>query len=481
MAEFGVLCHVTCLNNPYGLGDFGKCAYEFVDFLSEIGATVWEVLPLNLANDFNCPYGAMSVFSFDEMFVDLEELCEIGLLKRKQLKLLKKFKNSEKVNFSIVKPEKLRLFECAYNNLKSKSFLQDWVKTQPHIFEYAYWRTLLDVFGVKDWRLVDRKFWKKNSKAGKCFVEENKEVFQKYIFFQFVLQKQWENLKVYANKKGIKIFGDLPAYCDKASVEVFSHPEYVRLDKDMMPAFTGGTPADSIVGEIQDWGTCVYDWQKLKEEKYSYLIERMEYLLKQFDILRLDHFVAYIEYFEIPKSGKSKPKFVKGGGKEFFEELGKKIDLSRIVVEDIGTVNKSCLDVKKKFNLAGMSVLQFAFDTDESNPNLPRNVKENSIFYTQTHDYNTFMGFLKSLENSDLQRVSSLLNCQKTGLMEIQISAIKKLLNSKAKIAMIPVQDLMFLDERFRMNIAGVAENCWEYRLQKNFKKLIKNNVKRYF
>lgn len=480
MSEFGVLCHVTCLNNRYGLGDFGKSAYEFVDFLKEIGASIWEVLPLNLSNDFNCPYGAMSVFAFDEMFVDLEGLCDMGLLERKQLGCLKKFRNTEKVQFAQIKPKKLWLFECAYKNLKNKDFLDEYATQDRHSFEYAYWKTLLEVFDVKDWHEVDKKFWKTDSKSAKKFVEENKNIFQKYIFFQFVLKKQWANLKEYANKSGIKIFGDVPAYCDKASVEVFAHPEYVKLDKNFLPSATGGAPSDNMTNFLQDWGTCVYDWKKLSEENYAYLVDRIKTLLGVYDILRLDHFMAYVEHFEIPKDGKTEPHFVKGGGDEFFTELKKQVSLSNVIVEDIGTVSKSCRDVMKKFNLAGMNVLQYAFDGDKKNPHLPDNVKRNSVFYTETHDGNTFMGFLKALDKERLKKVCLLLGCENESLKEIQSEAIRKVLNSKAKIAIIPIQDLMFLDERFRMNVAGVAAGCWEYRLQKNFKKIVSRNMSKF-
>ncbi len=481
MAEFGVLCHVTCLNNRYGLGDFGKSAYKFVDFLKKIGASVWEVLPLNLANDFNCPYGAMSVFSFDEMFVDLEELCDFGLLEKKQLACLTQYKNSKKVEFSKIKPKKFELFECAYKNLKSKEFLDKFEKDDAHVFEYAYWRALREVFGENDWHFVDKKFWKLDSKDARRFVAENKEVFQKYIFFQYVLQKQWHNLKDYANKNGIKIFGDVPAYCDRASVEVFAHPKYVKLDKNFLPSATGGAPADNVDIVMQDWGTCVYDWEKLSEENFDYLIDRVKTLLERYDLLRLDHFMAYDEHFEIPKNGKDQPRFERGGGENFFEALGKNVSLKNIIVEDIGTMTNHCKKVQKKFDLAGMNVLQYAFDTDEKNPHLPDNVKDNVVYYTETHDNNTFMGFLKKLNDDQLDMVEKFLGCQNRGLKQTQIEAVKKVLASKAKIAIIPIQDLMFLDERFRMNIAGVAAGCWEYRLQKNFERMICGNVRRYF
>ncbi len=481
MSEFGVLCHITCLNNSYGLGDFGKTAYEFVDFLKKIGATVWEVLPLNLTNDFNCPYGAMSIFSFDEMFVDLEELCHMKLLNKKQLFCLKKYRNSDKVYFSQIKPKKLELFECAYKNLKEKTFLEEYSKKEKCVLDYAYWRVLLEVFGVSDWHLLDKKFWNRNSSAGKKFSLEHKEEILKYIFFQYILQKQWQNLKDYANKNGVKIFGDVPAYCDKASVEVFSNPKYVKLNKAFLPLATGGAPADEMCCDMQDWGTCVYDWDVLKKKNYAYLIERIKRLLERYDILRLDHFMAYVEHFEIPKEGKRKPQFVKAGGKEFFERLSRKVSFEKLVVEDIGVVTKECQEVIKNFQLTRMKVLQFAFETNEKNPHLPEFAGKDCVYYTETHDSNTFMGFLKKLDNKQLLKVENLLDCKSKNLKKIQVSAIKKVLSSNAKIAMIPIQDLMFLDERFRMNIAGTAAGCWEYRLQNNFRKKIILNMKKYF
>ncbi len=481
MAEFGILCHITSVYNKFGLGDFGKSAYDFVDFLKKIGATVWEVLPLNLANDFNCPYGAMSLHSFDEMFVDLEELCEFGLLEKWKLEALSKYKNSAKVKYDKIKPQKLALFECAFDHLKNRDFLDEFVKMNKHMWQYCYWRTLLEVFGVKDWHLVDRKYWDFEGGKAKKFVKETKNTFQKYAFFQYVLTRQWENLKEYANKNGIKIFGDVPAYCDRASVDVFAGPQYVKLDENFLPSSTGGSPADKMSSSLQNWGTCVYDWEMLEKDNFNYMIDRIACLMKKYDILRLDHFPAYVEHFEIPNGDESKARFVKGGGEKFFEKLAKKVEMKKLVVEDIGLFGNDCVEVKNKFNLCGMNVLQYAFDSDEKNLHLPSNVKNNTIYYTETHDSNTFMGFLKSLNKEELKKVARLLQAKTLKLKEIQICAIRNVLDSKAKIAIIPIQDLMFLDEKFRMNIAGVAANCWKFRLQKNFEKIVVKNTKRYF
>ena len=229
MKEFGVLCHVTCLPAKTGLGDFGKSAYEFLDFLKSQKLSLWQILPLNNANEFNCPYGPLSTQAIDEMFVDLDDLKDRGLLEEKEYKHLYKFTKTKKVKFSKIRPEKERLFALAYSRIaeEDKKQLEKIAKQHKHIYEYAYYRTMLAKFGQKSWRFVEDQYWDIYGKVGKMFVKENKDQFLKFVFFQYILHEQWTKIKTYANSLGIKILGDVPMYCDKDSVDVFAGKQLI--------------------------------------------------------------------------------------------------------------------------------------------------------------------------------------------------------------------------------------------------------------
>ena len=303
MKGFGILCPVSALPAKHGVGDFGEEAYKFVDLLEKNKIDFWQILPLTKTNEFNCPYGCYSTHTIDEMYVDLNDLVKIGILQEKQIKNLEKYKKNKKIDYKNVKKEKLHLFEEAYKNAdktlinKSIKFL----KQKPYIENYAYFETLLEVFNQHDWRNIDKKYWKSNSLVGKDFIKKNKKIYEKYIFFQYILFFQWKKLKNYANSKGIKILGDLPIYCEKESLEVFSNPKYFKLDENLMPLATGGCPPDCFTDKGQDWGTCIFNWKEIKKDNYKYFIERIKNQLDKFDYLRLDHFIGYVEHYENSK------------------------------------------------------------------------------------------------------------------------------------------------------------------------------------
>lgn len=481
MKKLGILCHVTSLINRYGLGDFGVASYDFINFLKDNNLNCWQILPLNNANSYNCPYGTLSSETFDEMFVDLDDLISKGLLTEQEVKPLVKKVKTRKVDYNFIRPEKLRLFTLAFSRLNRLEMqkLDLYAQKNPVVFNYAYYKTWFEVVRLHSWRDINKSYWNLNNNCSKKFIEQNKTVFLKYVFFQKTLFEQWAAVKKYANSNGIKIIGDLPIYNDKDSVDVFlNHKNYLLTEK-YLPVATGGTPPDGFNKNGQDWGTCVWNWEYLEKTKYEYLINRIVNQHKKYDCLRLDHFPGLVEYFANSKVKGVKTGFYKGGGFKFFYELSKRVNTKCLVAEDLFAMTQDCLDIKKQFGLRGMNVIQFAFDTDNSNPHLPQNVLKNTIYYLGTHDNNTFMGFLNRLNYKQLKAIDEFLGTKSLTKQQLQLNVINSMFASKSDIIVLQAQDFMFEGEDFRMNIPGVAANCWEYRLPNNYKFKIKQTLQK--
>lgn len=480
MKGFGVLCAVSSLPSRHGVGDFGSEAYKFVDALAEGGVDFWQVLPLAKTNDCNCPYGANSTHTIDEMYVDLCGLVDMGLLDEKEILCLEKYGKTKKVLYKPVKENKLRLFEKAFDRADESIIAkaQKFASQKEYVHDYAYYKTMLEVCGKDDWRDVDKKYWKMSSADGKKLVENNKKRYQKYIFFQYILFDQWKKLKKYANSKGIKILGDLPIYCEQTSLEVFRNPKYFKLDKNFRPLCTGGCPPDKFSETGQDWGTCVFNWKELKKEGYAYMVERVKNELDKFDYLRLDHFIGLVEHFENSKVPTVKSAWHKEGGDELFGALKEKINITKLFAEDIGQLSEECVRVCDKYNLKGMRILESAFDSDEKNVNLPQNVCENSIYYLGNHDNNTFIGFLQELDKNELQNVKKLLKSSAKTQKALCQAAIAALFASKADVVILQIQDVLLQDGSARMNVPGKSEGCWEYKLPHKYISAFQKNLK---
>lgn len=481
MKKLGILCHVTSLISKFGVGDFGESSFNFTNFLRDNNIQFWQILPLNNVNSYNCPYGSLSTETIDEMFVDLNDLICKGLLTQKDVSKLIKNSNTPKVNYKFVRSEKLKLFTKAYKALAKPELakLQAYALKNPVIFNYAYYKTWLEVAKVYSWRDINKVYWNPNNLASKKFIEENKYVFTKYIFFQKTLFEQWAQVKKYANKNGIKIIGDLPIYSDKDSVDVFLNHKNFLLGTNYLPLATGGTPPDGFNTSGQDWGTCVWNWNYLKKTNYEYLINRIVNAHKKFDYLRLDHFPGLVEYYVNSKVKGVRSAYFKGGGLRFFTELGKNVNTNNLIIEDLFAMTPDCLAVKNLFKLKGMNVLQFGFDTDTNNPHLPQNVSKNAVYYLGTHDNNTFLGFLNGLNREQTKTVANLLNSKATIKKDIVISAINSMMASKSDIIILQAQDLLMQGEEHRMNVPGQAANCWEYKLPINYKFKIKQTLQK--
>lgn len=478
--QFGILCHVSSLDSEFGIGDFGKASFDFVDFLSQNSINVWSILPLSETNEHNCPYGSHCSFALDSRFVDLEGLLSKGLIEKNDLQKLKANANTKKVNYAFVVQEKNKLLDTAYSNLpqKDKKLLEIYTKNHKIYYEFAYFKTLLQVFDTNDWRKLQKKYICADEQTKFAFVEKYKDVFLKFVFIQKILHEQWAKVKKYANSKNIKIIGDLPIYCEPTSFDVFFAPEYYKLDKQYNPTVLGGVPGDDFKKSGQNWGTCIYNWQRIAKENYKFFVDKISNIFSMYDIVRLDHFNGYCDHFEIEATSKDNVfgKWVKAGGKALFAELEKHFNLNKFVVEDLGNNRPDSIETKNAYNLTGMSVLQFA--NSPKSAYLPQNASKNTVFYLGTHDNNTFVGFLNSLNSKQKSEFCNLVDVKKHDNKTVAIECMKKVLQTKCKFKIFTAQDLLFQDSSCRMNTPGQTENCWDYKLPKNYKTIISNTIK---
>ncbi len=480
MKNLGVLCHISSLPSEYGIGDFGASSFKFVDYLKTTPVKLWQILPLNPTNQCNCPYGTMCSFTFDEMFCDPMDLVKTYGINKNELITLKSLENTTLVNYKVVKAEKIRLltlaYELNYDNLENK--LLEFSKARPDMLLYCYYRVLLNFYSVFDWRKVPKEYWDITGKSAVSFKKQHSYDINKFLFFQYVLTTQWQKVKTYANKNGIKILGDMPIYFEPNAVDVFAHTEYLQLDKNYNPKVNGGVPPDDFNANGQNWGTCVYDWDKLKKDNYSWILNRIKLLLTYYDMLRLDHFAGLVDHYEINPANPSLNKWVKGGGMDLFNVINKECGLNNIVVEDLGETREECVKVKNAYNLKGMKILQFGFN-ENGEHNLPENVLQNTIYYLGTHDNNTFMGFLNQADKTKLEKVKQYLGVKKLNKKKALVSFINKMLECKCDTVVLQIQDYLMQNEKHRINYPGQAENCWEYRVPKKYEKQFNKTLKK--
>ena len=482
MQQLGVLCHITSLPNKYGVGDFGKSAKDFVDYIHSKRLKIWQILPLQNTNECNCPYGSMSSFTIDEMFVDLDSLLEEQLITEQDVFSLKQYGDNEKINYAFIKKEKLRLFELAYKNLPASQMLivQDFAKSNPKYFEYGYYKVLLEHFGAKSWKETPKEFWKTTSKSAIDFKTKKHQEILKYVYFQYTLLSQWLKIKNYANELGIQIYGDMPIYLDHSSLDVFLNPEIFKLERDLSLRITGGVPPDEFCKHGQNWNTCIYNWKTIKAQNYRWMILKIKHLLNHYNKVRIDHFPGLVEHYEIDNKNPKNNAWVKAGGMELFKEIEKSIDTKNLIIEYFSNTPNECTKVKNAYNLTQMNILQFAFDTDEHNPHLPENVDQNTIYYLGTHDNNTFLGYLNNLDTKTKQRIKKYLKTPTNNNKEIMELCIKKMLSSKADTIILQIQDFLMQGEEHRINTPGQAFGCWEYRVPRNYKTLFSKNLHKF-
>lgn len=469
MRKSGIILHISSLPSPYGIGTMGEEAYNFVNFLKKAGEKIWQVLPIGPTSYGDSPYQSFSTFAGNPYFIDLDMLVSEELLKESSLP--KKQLDVESIDYGDLFIERYKIlrdsFEYSYERVKRKVayFIgrNQWVK------DYALFMALKKHFNGQSWQDWDNQLLRHRdpeelSKYKKLLKDEIK--FHEYL--QYLFFKQWKALKNYANEKGIEICGDMPIYIALDSSDVWANSEVFQLTEDRYPSEVAGVPPDYFSEDGQLWGNPIFDWEYLKSTNYDWFILRMQTMSKMFNILRLDHFIGFANYYKIPYGVDNAKigEWVLGPDMSLFNEIKKRVNI-KIIAEDLGVLGERVIRLRENTGYPGMVVVTFAFDpNDTNNHNLPHTIKENTVVYTGTHDNDTTLGWWQSQTEQTKNYVLNYLG--KDNEFNIVYDLIQSCLDSKANTAIFPMQDFLGLGSEARMNVPGTLGNNWKWRMKRN-------------
>ncbi|MEM4658175.1 MAG: 4-alpha-glucanotransferase [Candidatus Methanosuratincola sp.] len=483
----GVLLHITSLPSPYGIGDFGPEAYRFADFLAETRQGYWQILPLNPTSfrSGNSPYDSYSVFAQNPLLLSPELLVKEGYLTRRDVSEVPSFPEG-RVDYRAVTEYKNGLFAKAYENFESSCMEDgDFVR---FCSENAYWledfslfSALKSHFGDVTWNRWYDGLRDRNKDELAKWKEKLSGLVVREKVLQYLLDKQWLSLKNYCLSRGIQIIGDVPIYVSLDSVDVWSNPQIFKLDENKNPTVVAGVPPDYFSSTGQLWGNPIYRWDVLREEGYEWWMKRMARNLRLFDVLRLDHFKGFNDFWEVPATEKTAlyGRWVPGPGADFFMALHRRFPCLPLIAEDLGVITAEVRELRDKFELPGMCVLQFAFGKDPSSHLYrPHNYRKNCVAYTGTHDNDTLVGWLTGTNNASTcdeeevrrERENALNYIGSSGKMRkgVHWEFIRVLFMSVANLVILPMQDILGLGQEARMNTPSKTQGNWEWRLKSN-------------
>lgn len=469
----GILLHPTSLPNSFGIGELGREAFCFIDLLENSGQTLWQVMPLGPTGYGDSPYACFSAFAGNPLLISIERLIDEGLLSNQDLQPVPHFPQNC-VDFGALIPWKMEILFKAF-----RRFLGDAQNSQRSDFDQfcsdqASW---LDDFALfmalkqihqsawKDW---PREIIRRKSQALSRAASDHADIILSHKFYQYIFQKQWNDVRQYANRKGVRIIGDIPIFVAFDSADVWAHQDIFHLDETGKSAIVAGVPPDYFSKTGQLWGNPLYRWDVMKNRGFSWWIDRFRKNLELFDIIRLDHFRGFEAYWEVPVDHKTamNGKWVKAPGYDLFNILKDALGDIPIIAEDLGVITPEVEELRDAFGFPGMKILQFAFGSGPDNPYLPHNYSSNCVVYTGTHDNDTSIGWYRNTstpkEQDHIRRYIG------TDGSEINWDMIRLAFSSVAHSSIAPMQDILGLDGSARMNFPGKPSGNWVWRFDFN-------------
>ena len=469
----GVLMHITSLPNAFGIGSFGQSAYDFVDFLVETKQTYWQILPLTTTSYGDSPYQSFSAIAGNTHFIDFDLLAQARLLNTSDYASVNFGEDPTKVDYERIFHARRPILEIAVKNFLIKdAFRSDFQNFEKNnrtwLDDYAEFMAFKEHFGNKalqKWE--DKQLIARQPKALEKYRAMLKEKIQYFKVTQYFFFQQWKALKAYANRKGIKIIGDMPIYVAADSVEVWTKPELFQLDAERNPRFVAGVPADQFSATGQLWGNPLYDWGAHKKQYYAWWIHRIEESFKIYDVLRIDHFKGFSDYWQvdgkadIAKYGCWQP----GPGYDLFKAIKAQLGDLPIIAEDLGNIDDKARKLLTDCNYPGMKILQFGFE-DVSGKSLdsPHYCIPHSIVYTGTHDNDVTQGWYNGLTPEQQQYINSYTHRRHDE--SICQAMIRQLFATVSHIAIATMQDILALPASSRMNTPSTIGGNWEWRMQ---------------
>ncbi|MBQ7149217.1 MAG: 4-alpha-glucanotransferase [Pseudobutyrivibrio sp.] len=464
----GILLPVSSLPSPYGIGTFGKAAYDFADFLKAAGQKYWQVLPLGPTSFGDSPYQSFSTFAGNPYFIDLDMLIKDGLLTQKEVEAENWGTNPRYVDYGQIYESRFKVLEKAKKRgykdaLGEISFFKE---QNPWVENYALFMSIKKHFGQLSWQeWPEEDIRLHEEKAVEKYREKLKEDIEFFVYIQFLFFKQWDKLKKYINSLGIEVIGDLPIYVALDSCDVWAEPEFFSLDDENYPVEVAGVPPDYFSEDGQLWGNPCYNWKALKKDKYRWWIRRIEGAAKLYDVLRIDHFRGFDEYWAVPakddtaKNGRWK----KGPGMDLVGLLSKKFPKIQFIAEDLGEPSPTVVQLLEDSGWPGMKVLEFAFDSGEPNNYQPHTYDKNCVCYTGTHDNATVMEWYAEANKKDKDYARKYLGISKSE--GFNWGMIRGGMSSVAVLFVAQMQDFLGLGKYNRINVPGTKSGNWQWRL----------------
>jgi 4-alpha-glucanotransferase len=471
----GVLLPITSLPSKYGIGCFSKSAYDFVDYLAGAGQTYWQILPLGPTSFGDSPYQSFSTYALNPYFISLEALVEEGVLKQEECESADFGKRAGTVNYKKIYDARYPLLRLAYQRSRvseDEGFCRFTQENWWWLEDYALFMAVKDRFGGRPWTEWAEDIRLRWDNAMDYYRQELyfDIEFQKYL--QYKAYSQWKDLREYANRRHIQIIGDIPIYVSMDSADAWANPELFQLDGDNVPSAVAGCPPDGFSATGQLWGNPLYNWDYHRSTGYQWWVTRLWYCFQLYDVVRIDHFRGFDEYYSIPYGEETalKGHWEKGPGMDLFRTVEEKLGWHRVIAEDLGYVTDTVRQLVKDSGFPGMKVLEFAFDSRDSgsaNDYLPHNYVENCVVYTGTHDNETLVGWLESILPQERQMARNYMWDQYTPDKELYKSFIALAMRSSAATCIIPLQDYLGLDNSCRINQPSTVGKNWRWRVQK--------------
>ncbi len=474
MRANGILLPISSLPSPYGIGAFDRHAYDFVDRLVKAGQSYWQILPMGPTGYGDSPYQSFSTFAGNPYFISLDELVNQGYLTKKDLAESGLEDDGRYVNYENLYNRRFPLLRKAYENSK----IRDREEFQKYVRENTAW--------LEDYALFMAI---KDSKGGKSFLEWEDDIklchlpaLEKYerefeddvtfyMFLQYEFDRQWSRLKEYANAEGIQIIGDIPIYVALDSADTWSHPELFQFTEDRTPKAVAGCPPDAFSETGQLWGNPLYNWPYHEETGFAWWMERIAHCFHWYDMVRIDHFRGFDEYYAIPYGEPTavNGKWEKGPGLKLFQVMEEKLGKQNIIAEDLGFLTDSVRKLLKDTGYPGMKVLQFAFDSREDSDYMPHYYDRNCVVYTGTHDNQTTYSWWEELSPGDKDVALRYMDlpCRFLTKKKLTWQLIIMAQRSVADLCIIPAQDYLNLSGKARINTPSTLGFNWQWRMEK--------------
>ena len=473
MREQGILMPVSSIPSRYGMGTFGRESYEFVDFLKKAGQKLWQILPLGPVGYGASPYQSFSTFAGNPYYIDLEFLIEDGYLTREECDACDFGNHENYIDYETMYLQRFPLLRKAWERAVKKGLetKKDYVaflkKSMNWLDDYALYMALKDAFPGKCFIEWERDIRLREPLAMAKYRRELADEIRFYQFQQYLFDKQWRELKLYANKAGVKIVGDIPIYVAFDSADTWAHPELFQLDESGMPTAVAGCPPDAFSSTGQLWGNPLYNWEYHQKTNYAWWMQRIGYCYELYDVVRIDHFRGFDEYWSVPYGAETAAggHWEEGPGIELFETMKRKLGKKRVIAENLGFLTDSVVKLLEDTGYPGMKVLQFAFDANGESIYLPHNYDHNCVVYTGTHDNETTAGWITTRTEQDRDFLERYLNRKSDE--DLCWELIRTAAASVADIAIIPMQDYLALGNEARINTPSTLGDNWKWRMSK--------------